>query len=282
MRKPSYSLHQPRPCTCCKPLLAAVLFIFVGLCGGAAIKVLPVGLRLSAVEAESSDDHPGQATEAAPLDGPVIIIGFVGGYVRHTDTVHSVVQVAARLRSELPSDAHIAVFENRRREQAHLDVLRILDAGRPGNPSEEEKKRARIILYGHSWGASETVALAQELARDGIPVLLTIQVDSVAKLGLNDGVIPANVSYAVNFYQSEGLLHGRSQIRAADPQKTIILGSFRFDYKTHPLACQEYPWYARMFMKAHTEIECDPGLWGRVESLIRTEVRRPGEPPSFQ
>jgi hypothetical protein len=59
-----------------------------------------------------------------------------------------------------------------------------------------ENGSARIAIYGHSWGASETVTLARELERDGIPVVLTIQVDSVPKPGQNDIWIPGNVSQA--------------------------------------------------------------------------------------
>jgi hypothetical protein len=53
-----------------------------------------------------------------------------------------------------------------------------------------EKKSSRIVIYGHSWGASETVTLSRELAIDGIPVLLTIQVDSGPKRGRNEGAGP--------------------------------------------------------------------------------------------
>ena len=38
--------------------------------------------------------------------------------------------------------------------------------------------------------------------------------DSVRKRGEDDGSIPANVREAINFYQTEGMLHGRSSIRA--------------------------------------------------------------------
>ena len=104
-----------------------------------------------------------------------------------------------------------------------------------GSLVSEEKQNARIIIFGHSWGASETVELARQLGKEGIPVLLTIQVDSVSKLGENDAVIPANVAQAVNFYQLDGMLHGQPKIRAADPAHTRILGNFRSDYKSKPL-----------------------------------------------
>jgi hypothetical protein len=103
-------------------------------------------------------------------------------------------------------------------------------------------------------------------------VLLTIQVDSVGKLGKDDRFIPANVAQAANFYQLNGLLHGRRQILAVDPLRTQILGNFQFDYKTKPVNCDGYPWYAKIFMKPHIEIESDPAVWNQVESLIRSKL----------
>ncbi len=206
---------------------------------------------------------------------PVIVIGFVGGFIRHDDTVHSAVQVAAHLRHDYPSGVCAEVLENRRQEKAHAEIVRLLDTDHDGTLSAEEKRNARIILYGHSWGASEAVTLARELGREGIPVLLTVQVDSVSKPGENDKDIPANVAEAANFYQVNGFLHGQPQIRAVDPARTHIIGNFRSDYKASPIDCKEYPWYDRVFMKAHTQIECDPRVWTQVESLIQSRLPLP-------
>jgi hypothetical protein len=186
--------------------------------------------------------------------------------------VHSAVQVAAHLRQEYPAGVYAEALENHHPEKAHAEIVRFLDTNRDGTLSVEEKQNARIILYGHSWGASEAVTLARELEREGIPVLLTVQVDSISKRGENDKVIPANVADAANFYQVEGFLHGQSEIRAADPTRTHILGNFRFDYKANPIRCPQYPWYDRLIMKPHIEIECDPKVWTQVESLIRSRL----------
>ncbi len=186
--------------------------------------------------------------------------------------VHSAVQVAAHLRHDYPSGVQVEVLENRRRENAHAKILRFVDSDRDGTLSAEEKQNARIILYGHSWGASAAVTLARELGKEGLPVLLTVQVDSVSKPGENDRVIPANVAKAANFYQLNGFLHGQSRIRAANPARTHIIGNFRFDYKVNPIKCKQYPWYDRVFMKSHTEIECDPKVWTQVESLIHAQL----------
>ena len=127
------------------------------------------------------------------------------GFVRRNDTVHQEVQLAAHLRNQYP---------------------------------------ARSVIYGHRWGASEGVTLARKLGQDGIPVLLTIQVDNVSKLGEDDIWIPANVGQAVNFYQLNGLLHGRREILAADGSQTQILGNFQVDDKTKLVNCEGFPWYA--------------------------------------
>lgn len=204
--------------------------------------------------------------------GPVIVIGFVGGFVRHDDSVHSGVQLAERIHDAYPSGVCVKVFENRRREQAHQEIVKILDTDHDGTLSDEEKRDARIVIYGISWGGSETVELARELETEKIPVLLTIQVDSVAKRGQDDALIPANVAEAVNFYQPDGLLHGQPEIHAVDASHTRILGNYRYEYRSKSVPCENYPWWDRIFIKQHTEIECDPVVWNRVESLIRSKL----------
>jgi hypothetical protein len=194
---------------------------------------------------------------------PTIVIGFVGGRIRHDDMAHSEVQLAARLHDAYPIGVHVQAFENGRGGEARKVILGLLDTDQDGSLTVIEKQNARIIIYGHSWGGSEAITVARELDKLSIPVLLTIQVDSVEKRHQNDGVIPTNVVRAANFYQ----------IRAADPAHTSIIGNFRFDYKDTPYTCKNYPWYDRVFfVKNHTQIECDPAVWQRAEALIRSDL----------
>ncbi|MGH9740729.1 MAG: hypothetical protein ACRD51_00075 [Candidatus Acidiferrum sp.] len=236
-----------------------------------SFRVLFLVLTLFLVSGEAS---PKPHATPAPVSSatPVIVIGFVGGFVRHDDRVHTEVQLIDKLREEYSSGLYGKTFENHHGKYALKTVLHLLDVNHDGTLSPEEKQNARIIIFGHSWGASETVELARELGKEGIPVLLTIQVDSVSKFGENDSVIPSNVAQAVNFYQLDGFLHGEPRIRAADPVSTHILGNFRSDYKSKPLSCGQYPWWDRAFMKPHIQIECDPAVWNQVESLIRSNL----------
>jgi hypothetical protein len=203
---------------------------------------------------------------------PVIVIGFVGGFVKHDNLVHSEVQLAARLRKAYPMGVAVETFESYHEEKALEKILSLLDANHDGILTADEKQNGRIIIYGHSWGGSEAIALARKLEEEGIAVLLTIQVDSISRIHQNDAIIPANVAQAANFYQPDGFLHGQSEIRAADPARTRIIGNFRFDYKGSSYKCVKYPWYDRIFGKSHTQIECDPGVWKRAEALIRSNL----------
>jgi pimeloyl-ACP methyl ester carboxylesterase len=206
------------------------------------------------------------------------VIGFMGGRVRAGNLVHREARLTRDLERRYPNTVRAMTFANRDEAVALRSVLDLLDTDRDGRLSDDEKAAARIVLFGHSWGASEAVNLAQELDRHSIPVLLTIQVDSVRKHGENDGSIPANVREAINFYQTEGMLHGRRSIHAIDPTRTTILGSYESTYKMTHVSCAGFPWFARTFMMPHIEIENDVAVWNRIDALIveRSCAANPG------
>jgi pimeloyl-ACP methyl ester carboxylesterase len=207
---------------------------------------------------------------AAPASN--IVIGFVGGFVGHDNPHHGPVQLAKRIQQSVPQGTYIRIFENRRRKRAFDAVVRLLDTDGDGVLSAAEKARARIVLFGQSWGASAAVLLARDLRRKGVPVLLTVQVDSVAKAWQDDSVIPDNVAEAVNFYQPHGLIHGRAQIMAADPARTEILGNYLMDYKKDPVECPEASWFDRVITPGHMQTECDPHLWSQIEDMVRQRL----------
>jgi hypothetical protein len=226
------------------------------------IAVLAVG--------QTGSTHSGPAAVGRAMP-PAIVIGFVGGFIRHDNLAHSEVQLAARLRQAYPLGVEVDTFESYRAGKARNRVLRLLDTNHDGTLTADEKAHAHIIIYGHSWGGSEAINLARDLENDSIPVLLTVQVDSIS-IYHNDRVIPANVARAANFYQPNGLLHGQPEIRAADSTRTRIIGNFRSDYTASSYNCEQYPWYDRVFAKTHTQIECDADVWKRAEALIRADL----------
>ena len=241
----------PRPAR--YPILVAVLAIF---CAAGPVLMAADGAVASRPSATVS----------------YILIGFAGGFERHDNPRHGPVRLAQRIRQNLPTGDVIEVFENRHRRAAYQTILRLLDSNHDGVLSNHEKSQARIILFGHSWGASAVVMLSRELDRAGIPVLLTVQVDSIDKPWQSDKVIPDNVAQAVNFYQPHGLLHGRAKIVAADDSKTQILGNYRFDYRKEPVQCSGGSWFQHVFTPSHLQSNCDPHLWSQVEGLVRQRM----------
>jgi hypothetical protein len=254
-------------------LRAAICLVAMNAAHGQSLSV-PQDNLISRSSPEDSSQPVSLEMPAAPNSSvpKAIVIGFVGGFAKRDDLKHPEVQFAANLRQRYPSQVYAEVFSNHEGQKALRQVLRLLDADRDGALTPNEKEHAKIILYGHSWGASETVAFAKELGQRGIPVLLTIQVDSIKKPGQEDSTIPPNVANAVNFYQPRGLLHGRPEISAADPARTRIIGNFRMTYKGRPIDCRNYPWLARTFNKPHHEIENDPRVWNQAASLIDSSL----------
>jgi pimeloyl-ACP methyl ester carboxylesterase len=149
----------------------------------------------------------------APVNS-YLVIGFMGGVEAWNADKHTVRKLALKLRSlDLPN-VYVETVENGRETLALQLIQNALDRNRDGKSDDEERASARVILYGHSLGGGSVVKLGSELKEIGVPVLLTIQVDSV---GRKDRVIPSNVARAINFYQHDGpFICGRSEIVAED------------------------------------------------------------------
>ena len=233
--------------------------------------VAPAGIADASTACSAALDRS-HSGAPCPWSDPLIVIGFMGGRVHGGNLVHKEALLVRDLNRRYPGAVYARTFANHHEPDALRTVLQLLDTAKDGRLSAAEKSAARIVIFGHSWGASETVNFARELGQRGIPVLLTIQVDSIEKSGEDDAIIPPNVLDAVNFYQTHGWLHGRRSIQAKDPLRTTILGNFESTYKNHPVSCAGFSWYARAFMKPHIEIENDSALWDRIETLILSRL----------
>ncbi len=226
-------------------------------------------LELVCQRAPSPDKLP-----SAP-SSQIIVVGFVGGFVSPHDLHHPENLFAPYLHEHYGDELHARTFSNHDAKDALSYVRRLLDENHDGVVSNQEKKNARIIIYGHSWGASETAAFARELGRLQIPVLLTIQIDIIVKPGQKPTIISPNVAEAINFYQQHGPLHGRPMIVASNPAKTTILGNNLMDYSHTRVKTSNYSWFVRTFNQPHHEIENDPLMWNRIALLIDATVTHP-------
>jgi len=202
--------------------------------------------------------------------GTTLVIGFLGGYERWDDEHRSIRQLTLKLRNR--PGVYAESIANHNRAVSLKLIRRALDTNRNGKLDPDERARARVILYGQSWGGAAAIATAEDLDKLGVPVLLTVQVDSV---GIHDQMIPANVLAAVNYYQHDPLtIQGRQQIRAADPAKTRILGNFAATYTRRSIDETNASWARRTFGGSHAKMELDPAIWSQVERYIVDAISR--------
>jgi pimeloyl-ACP methyl ester carboxylesterase len=196
-------------------------------------------------------------------EGQTLVLGFLGAWERWDDSNRSVRKLALSLRGK---GFAAESFGNHNLRTARKLVLQSLDRNRDKKVDPAEAAGARVILYGQSMGGAAAVKLARDLHKRGIPVLLTVQVDS---WGLRDAVIPPNVRNAANYYQAELLsVRGENAIRAADPAKTRILGNFEKHYPLWLPNVTSESWARRTLGGAHAKMESDPVLWAEIETLI--------------
>ncbi|MGH9662330.1 MAG: hypothetical protein ACRD96_27515 [Bryobacteraceae bacterium] len=196
--------------------------------------------------------------------GDTVIAGFIGGWEPWNDERRGVRKLAHRLRG---AGVHVDTIENHQSRLAVELIRKAFDFNQDGRLDASELDAARVILYGQSLGGAAVARVARQLDSLGVPVRLVVLVDSV---GRDDSVIPANVAAAVNFYQRESWpVVGEPAIRAADPSRTRILGSFRYHYRGKTADTSKEPLYRRIFGRSHLKMELDPELWARVEEYIR-------------
>ncbi len=203
--------------------------------------------------------------------GDYLIVGFLGGRDPWNSPNRNVRRLALKLRAMDRPDLHVETVENRQRRLAIELIRKALDRDGDGRLDDRERASARIILYGQSFGGAAVVKLARELKKMGVPVLLTVQVDSV---GRGDAVIPSNVARAANLYQRDGLfIRGEPEIRAEDPARTRILGNLRYSYRHKQIDLASVPWLKKVFRTAHTKMDFDPEVWAKVEELILSVIQ---------
>ncbi len=210
---------------------------------------------------------------AAPVPlppGSMVIVGFLGAWERWDDDRRGVRQLALRLRALGLPRLHVETAGNHDRRLVRRILVESLDRDRDGRLGPEEAQSVTFVFFGQSFGGAAAVYLARDLARHGVPVRLTVQVDSV---GRRDHIIPPNVARALNLYQRDpGPVRGEPAIRAADPSRTAILGNLPFTYLFRRVDMSGYPAITRRIGLSHWKMDNDPAVWAIVETAIRAEI----------
>jgi hypothetical protein len=171
------------------------------------------------------------ASTANSPDCQIVYLGFVGALEPANNKNSGVVQIRQTLQGKDYSDVCARSFspyvwtEGRDWLMEHFPT-------HPGALTSLELQQApKVILVGHSMGGWAIMSVARELRSHGIPVELTVQVDSV---GFTDDVIPRNVKSAAIFHANDVLIFMTTKhVRLEDPNHTKIVADVKVAKANH-------------------------------------------------
>src|SRR5271157_2769203 len=155
----------------------------------------------------------------------VLYVGIVGGLETPSNRRSGVVQIRDALRGPTYTGVCARTFSPYHWTSGRRWILKHFPS-HPGPMTADELKQApKVVLVGHSLGGWAVLSVARGLDRKGIPVELTIQVDSV---GVTDRTVPSNVKAAAIFYARDILmLMTTKKIKVEDARQTRLVANIR-------------------------------------------------------
>jgi hypothetical protein len=202
----------------------------------------------------TSTDRAGQ-----PADCKIVFAGFVGAMETSNHKHSGVVQIRDILRGPGYGDVCAASFVPISWTSGRDWILTHF-ASHPGPLTESEILHSpRVILVGHSTGGWATLSVARDLRDKGIPVELTVQVDSV---GVTDYTVPRNVRTCAIFHARDILMFMTTKkVRMEDPFHTKLLANIVVENASH-LSITRDPRIRELVLNAITDARAESASGG--------------------
>ena len=161
----------------------------------------------------------------------LLYVGIVGGLTTPNNRHSGVVQIRDALLSPTYTDVCARTFSPYHWTAGRNWILNYFPR-HPGAMTEVELEKApKVVLVGHSLGGWAVLSVARDLDEKGIPVELTIQVDSV---GITDHTVPKNVKEAAIFHARDILMFlTTKKISAQDASQTKLVADLRVEGVGH-------------------------------------------------
>jgi hypothetical protein len=131
-------------------VLWAQLVLTVAVWGFSLVSV--AALQVEAVGQDSQGVPIKQSSFRSSLSTSVIVVGFVGAFVRRDDPHHPEMRLIRELHEQYPTGPYFGLFENRDVDEAYRSIVREWNFDEGDRVSSRSAGDARIILFGHSWG----------------------------------------------------------------------------------------------------------------------------------
>lgn len=161
----------------------------------------------------------------------IVYLGFVGAFESAQSRFSGVVQIRNLLRGPQFAEVCAKTYAPYQWAEGRDWILSqvamhegMQGAGELGDPP-------KVVLVGHSMGGWAAMTVARELKARGIPVELTVQVDSV---GISDVTVPSNVKLAAIFHANDVLMPlTTKKLKLEDPSQTRVVANVRVEHAGH-------------------------------------------------
>jgi len=161
----------------------------------------------------------------------ILYAGFVGAMESSNHKGSGVVQLRDTLRGPEYADVCSESFTPLSWESCRSWILRQFPAHSGPLAQTEVEEAPRIILVGHSTGGWAMLKVARDLRDKGIPIELTVQLDSV---GITDYTVPSNVKASAIFHAWDFLMPLTTKnIRMEDPHRTKLIANILVKNASH-------------------------------------------------
>ena len=202
-------------------ILKALALTSLALISATQIAALPFSAVRSSTEPSVALDHSCK----------ILFAGFVGAMESSNRKGSGVVQIRDVLRGSAYPDVCSESFIPLSWESCRNWILRQFPAHSGPFTQAEIDEAPRIILLGHSTGGWAMLKVARDLRDRGIPIELTVQLDSV---GITDYTVPSNVKRSAIFH-AWGLLMflTTKNVRMEDPRRTKLIANIVVKNASH-------------------------------------------------
>jgi len=214
-------------------------------------------------------------TSSAPGECPILFLGYVGA-LEPANNPHSGV---IRIRRELQDGNYPDVCANSFSPYIWTEGRDWLLRHFPSHPGRltttELQNSPKVILVGHSMGGWAILSVARDLKARGIPVELTVQVDSV---GITDFTVPANVRSAAVFHANDELmLLTTKHVRLEDSHQTRLLEDVKVAGVSHQSITRD-PRIRQVVLDTIDELRTAIATTGPRQAAHSTASRMVGNP----
>lgn len=192
---------------------------------------LPQNIRAQELPVNTTVSKASQASPDRVANCRIVFLSFVGALESPQNKWSGVVQIGGLLKGPQFADVCAKTYSPYVWTDGRDWLLSHFPSHGGTLTAEELKEAPRVVLVGHSMGGWAIISVARDLRARGIPVELTVQVDSV---GITDLTVPSNVRLAAIFHANDVLTPlTTKRLKLEDASRTQVVANVLVKHAGH-------------------------------------------------